>query len=860
MVCNDWDSALVGLEQSLRQDPKDSSTCRRLADAYAIRGRLKDTVSTYLHLSDILQSQGDLENALQISVLVLQLQPESEAGRLQRIALLERRRDYPSAVSAVRELARLYVDQGRGDKAIDLLERARRGQPEELDLILELAETHLAEGHLAQGLELFAQGAAACQQSGQRERACEALRRMKVLAPTDTSIMLRLSLLYLELGRLHESEQELRGVLRQNLNHEGALMLLGEVSQLKGQGRDACLAFNRLISLNPERWDALEKMAEVLQSQGLISDAIRHYLQSAEGYLAQGRREQAVRPLRHLLALDPDHPGAVSHLATLDAPVQPLELDVPTVPVVAEPIQTTSGELRILKRRQLPGQEAKNSLLKPMPGSQPAPKIALAKPLLPRTPNQPEESPLFAQSITSGPCDCLPDFDGSSDWLEEAEELPDFSGSCDWLEEAMALHPFLWREISMGVACCKPSTTGWPGEVFLVTHWNKLSEELEFWARTSQENPELWQARAEWADLCLKAGLCDQAIELYRQVVHLVPSNDEMRHRLIQALIWNDETSAAAEACLELADLYAAQNEFLEAKEMLHLLLQLEPQHVAARRRLVDWSEEKVARHHLGILGEHAFAQEIWPEVYAVYGQILDQDQANWMARQRRLQAAAALGHQGEAAVHGQRLLEHYCQSQQWLPALQVCEQLMRWETGHTRLWVKLLEECGSPAQLAQGRLVLAQELVGEQQFEPAVALLAESFQTHRPAAEMLVSLLSQNEDERFSTWGARLVEQYREGAEFDQALELLDRLPVTPELLFARGQVYSAQGQWQAALEQFQQTRRLAGWFHKSTHALALCLKQREGMEELARRQVEKALLVEGPMEDIEALRQLLS
>ena len=857
MVGTDWDSALAGLEQNLRQDPQDSSTCRRLADAYAIRGRLKDTVSTYLHLSDILQASGDLENALQISGLVLQLQPESEPGRLQRIALFERRRESPQAIGAYRELARLYVDQGRGDKAIELLERARRGQPEDLDLMLELAETHLAEGHLAQGMNLFAQGAAACQESGQRERACEALRRMKVLSPTDTTVLLRLGELYLELGRLHESEQELRGVLRQNLNHEGALMLLGEVCQLKGQGRDACLAFNRLISLNPERWDALEKLAEVMQSQGILSDAIRYYLQSAEGYLSQGQREQAVRPLRHLLALDPNHPGAVSHLATLDAPVQPLELNMPVIPEIEVPPNTSSGELRLLKRRPLPGEEAKKSLLKPMPGTQPAPKIALSKPVLTRTPLQPDESPVFMQSIRE--CDCLPDFEGSSDWLEEAEELPDFSGSCDWLEESMPLLPCLWREVPAGMSCRRPSGLGWPGQLFLVSHWNKLSEELDFWARASRENPSLWQARAEWADLCLKAGLCDQAIELYRQVVDLVPSHDEMRHRLVQALIWNDQTSAAAEACLELAELYFAHNQLVEAKEMLHLLLQLEPQHVLARRRLVDWSEDRVARHHLAILGEHAFAQEIWPEVYAAYQQILSLDENNWTARQRLQQAAAALGHQSEAAGHCQRLLEHYCLTLQWPLALQTCEQLMNWESGHTRLWVKLLEECGSPARLAEGRLLLAQELVCGQQIEPALDLLARSFATHRPSAELLVELLLQVNHESCSSWGARLVEQYRESAEFSQALDLLARLPQAPELLFARGQVYAAQGQWQAALEQFQQTRRLPGWLHKSTYALAVCLKRREGMEELARRQVEKALLVAGPAEDLEALRQLL-
>ncbi len=901
MVCSNWEDTLTGLEQSLQEDPKDSVTCRRLADAYAVRGRLKDTVSTYLHLSDILQSQGDTESALQISTLVLQLQPDSEKGRLQRIHLFEQRQDTQQAARSYRDLALLYVDQGRGQQAIQLLERARRSQPDNLDLMLESAETHLAEGHLTQGLNLFAQATEGFLQAGELERACAALRRMKVLNPNDISVLLRLGKLFLELERLGEAEQELRGVLRQTLNHEEALMLLGQVCQRKGQGRDACLAFQRLLSLNPECWEAQEYLAQVLQSQGLQAEAVQHYLQAAEGFLARGDREKAVRPLRTLLALAPNHPGAVSHLATLDAPVQPLALELPeATPVVALP-STPSGELRKLKRREVP---AKKLLIKPLPGSLLPPKLPVSKPVLVKTAPV-DETPLFMQSL--GLADNLPDFPGSNDWLtaeeatvdqlaalpdsddwltaEEAtvDQLPDLSGSndwlteetseligfisdgsCAWLEQAMALRPMNWNPLTRLHSARPPGNLDW-GQVWTTARFGKLSEELDFWERLCRKNPQGWQSRAEWAEACLKVGMCDRAIELYREVVEMVTGREaeDMRHRLVQALIWNNETAAAAEACLGLAELYRSHGEHTEALETVQLLLQLDPQHLAARRRLVDWTEGKISRHHLAILAELAFAQENWEEAYQAGIELLTLDESQWPVRRRVQRAAQRSGRPAEALEQAKRVLDQLCQAGQWQQACVTCEELMACESGHTRLWVKLLEECGQPERLAAGRLRLAVEMVESDQREQAIVLLTESCAQYRPAMEFLLELLIQDGDACAPALADRLLEEDLRAGRYEEArglcLRLVHTFPQAPELRFALGESYRRLGRWEEAIEQYQLSRRQPGWLHKSTHSLVLCLNQREGMMEVARRQIEKVLLVPGKAEELEALRGLL-
>ncbi|ODT68646.1 hypothetical protein ABS71_09580 [bacterium SCN 62-11] len=841
MVGSDWEQTLNGLEKSLQEDPRDTATCRRLADAYAVRGRLRDTVSTYLHLSDLLQSQGDYENALQISGLVLQLQPESEKGRLQRIHLFEQRQDVAQASKAYRELSLLYVEQGRGQQAIELLERARRGQPDNLELMLELAETHTAEGQLNQAMNLFAQAAEGFLMRGHRERACDCLRRLKVLNSANVSVLLQLGKLYLELDRLGESEQELRGVLRQTLNHEEALMLLGQVCQRKGQGRDACLAFQRLISLNPESWEAHEHLAQVQQSQGLPFEAGQNYLRAAEGYLALGERERAVRPLRNLLAIEPDHPGAVSHLATLNAPVQPLELEMPALePAVTAP-STPSGELRqALKRREL---TANKPVLKPLPGSQPQPKVSSMKPVL----------------VKLAVVEELPDFEGSNDWLSEDLEIAD----CAWLA-ALPLFSSNWTTLQHLVCGDAPARLSWPGQIWVRPRFAKLSEELEHWSQVCRQTPELWQPRSRWAETCMKAGLYEQAIELYREVVEVAPDNDEMRHQLIQALIWNDDLTGAAEACLGLADLYRGRGEDAESLESIQLLLQLEPQHLGARRRLSDWTEGKVSRHHLSVLAELAFAQESWEEALRAGSELLAADENQWQIRRRVQYAAERCGRDGEALTHARRLLEQFCQMGDWQQASLSCEDLAAREAGHLRLLVKLLEKCDQPERLAAAKIRLAQELIDTDQREQALVLLAECAVQDRAAAETLLELLLVDGDARVSALGARILEENLRMGEWEQAealcLRLLQAFPEAPELRFALGEIHRQAGRWEAALEQFQQARRHQGWLHKATHSLALCLKQREGMTEVANRQIEKALQVQGKAEELEALRNLLS
>lgn len=325
-----WGSAIDNYAQALAADPLDAEACRGLADAHAICGNLNTVVESYLQLMDILCHGDNFTAALQVGEWVKCIRPESDAVRAKNVGIFLRLGDTVRVVQQSMELARLYVELGQGESAISLLIEAQKADPLNLDIGLELAETYVSQGLMQDGARQFGAMGRALVESGQLERACEAFRRLKLIG-TDSGVLLTLGNIYVQLGRFNEAEQEYRSALRQNLNDEGALFALGSVCQLKGQWRDAILAFNRILTLNPDVVEAQERLGELFQQQSMQGEAVKHYLLAAQGRFEAGEREQAVRLYQVVLGLDPVNPVAVRELGVMDAPLVGLVPELPEV-------------------------------------------------------------------------------------------------------------------------------------------------------------------------------------------------------------------------------------------------------------------------------------------------------------------------------------------------------------------------------------------------------------------------------------------------------------------------------------------------------------------------------------------------
>lgn len=333
----DWDQAIEGYTKALEADTGDAEACRRLADTRAIRGNLNLVVETYLQLMDILCSQNNYEAALQVGDWVKCIKPESDAVRAKTVDIYIKLGDMAKVVQHSMELARLYIELGQGESAISLLVEAQKTDPGNLEIGLELAETYVSQGHIQEGANQYRKMGHILMDGGNLERSCEAFRRLKLIQPDDPGILLTLGNIYVELRRYNEAEQEYRSILRHNLNHEEALLALGRVCQLKCQWRDAILAFNRILNINPNEITAKERLGELYQQQSLIQDAIKYYLLAAQAYFEIEERDKAIRLYQIVLGLDHSHPTAVRELTNLEAPLMGIRnenIDPPPSPTV----------------------------------------------------------------------------------------------------------------------------------------------------------------------------------------------------------------------------------------------------------------------------------------------------------------------------------------------------------------------------------------------------------------------------------------------------------------------------------------------------------------------------------------------
>ncbi len=201
--------------------------------------------------------------------------------------------------------------QGRAQEAIVELRRAQAIAPDNVDVVLNLANA-LAE-------------------AAQPAEAEKWLRRVVEVQPSRADARFNLGTLYTGLGRLEEAAAELQALLQQTPDSADAHNSLGIVLERQLQWDAAAESYRRALALDANHVCALNNLGNVMRAQSRFDEAQGYYMRAmqhapahADGYLNMGllrvrqdHREEAHGWFEKALSADPQCLEAASNIGEL---------------------------------------------------------------------------------------------------------------------------------------------------------------------------------------------------------------------------------------------------------------------------------------------------------------------------------------------------------------------------------------------------------------------------------------------------------------------------------------------------------------------------------------------------------------
>jgi len=314
---NEWDKAMELYLQLKEKEPENERSYIRLSEIYAIRGLFSDVVAQNCELVRILFDNGEVDRACEIAEKTVGLDPMGFKPRMCLIIINRKKGDFEQFVNQSLELARLYSEEGMGERSMKLIGKLQKLAPDNLEVAVKLADSYMVEGRMDRAEAQYRMLADKFREAGRKDKAADALRKVKVLITPDSSLLMALGNLYMELQNYDAAEVEFRGALKLNINDISALKALGTVCLAKGAFRDSILAFNKVSALDSQDLYAREQIGNIHRLTGNKDLAIRSLSEVAVLYEKARNIAKAIEVWQMVLEIDPDHTQAMDEIDRL---------------------------------------------------------------------------------------------------------------------------------------------------------------------------------------------------------------------------------------------------------------------------------------------------------------------------------------------------------------------------------------------------------------------------------------------------------------------------------------------------------------------------------------------------------------
>src|SRR5713101_667756 len=232
-------------------DPADLKIRSKLADLYTREGNSGKAVEEHVAIAEELTKKGHLAEALQ--VLEKGLKIDAKSGRLRL------------------ELGKVHLVQKNFVKAVQFLEEADKGSPNNAEIMSKLGEAYVGSKNIADAEGLF--------------------KRLLELNPGDEDARVQMSRVHHQQGQYDQAYTEMEP-------------LVDKLVQRRDGDRAASL-LQQIVQKNASHVKSLHRLVEIYQQGQKESSLLATYSQLTEAYIQQGQLGEAASVLEILVQREP---------------------------------------------------------------------------------------------------------------------------------------------------------------------------------------------------------------------------------------------------------------------------------------------------------------------------------------------------------------------------------------------------------------------------------------------------------------------------------------------------------------------------------------------------------------------------
>ena len=276
-------NAIAEYEKVLKNDPKDLTVNNTIGDLYSRLGDSTKAIECFKTVGDAYAAQGFTVKGIAMYKKITKLQPSAD-GSLKLAELYTQQGLFNDARAQYLHVAEDFLKRGDLDQAVRLFQKVLEMDPENVPMRVKLAEVYVRLGKKKEAWEIFSAAAEALRARGALAEAENILKRMLVLDPSNSHVLLLRGKAALESDDPKKAIEYLEKTADLDSHPEGLRDLLKAYLQVGDLTKAAPIA-EKLLTVHNDS-EGMFLLAEGSARLGQYSQALEVYTGHADRLLA----------------------------------------------------------------------------------------------------------------------------------------------------------------------------------------------------------------------------------------------------------------------------------------------------------------------------------------------------------------------------------------------------------------------------------------------------------------------------------------------------------------------------------------------------------------------------------------------